>query len=71
MQLGNPVQRRTQLDRSRFRVMGELKNVLLNLSIDPRIHQNIDIVIADIPEAYGMWLRRDWSENPKGYFATD
>ena len=51
--------------------MGRLRNVLLRLSTDPRIHQTIDIVIADIPETYGMWLSRDWSEKLKGYFATD
>ena len=27
-------------------------------------------MIEDIPETYGMWLSRDWSEL-KGYFATD
>ena len=48
-----------QLDRSKVRVVGELKNVLLKLYVDPRIHQNIDIFIVDIPKAYGMWLSRD------------
>ena len=43
----------------------------LPLSVDPRIHQTIDIIIVDIPEAHGMWLSRDWLENIKGYFATD
>ena len=48
-----------------------LRNVLLKLSVDPRIHQTIDIVIADILETYGMWLSWDWSEKLKGYFSTD
>ena len=45
-----------QLDISRVRVVGELKNVLLTISVDPRIHQTIDIVITDICESYGMLL---------------
>ena len=38
-----------QLDRSKVKVVGRLRNVLLILSIDPRIHQTIDIVVVDIP----------------------
>ena len=38
-----------QLDRSKVKVVGRLRNVLLGLSVDPWIHQTIDIVIADIP----------------------
>ena len=60
-----------QLDRSKVKVVGRLRNALLRISTNPRIHQTIDIVIADIPETYGMWLIRDWSEKLKGYFATD
>ena len=45
-----------QLDRSRIKFLGELKNVLLTLSVDPRIHQIVDIVVANVPETYGMWL---------------
>ena len=52
-----------QLDRSRVKFLGELKNVLLTLSIDPRILQIVDIVVDDVPENYGMWLSRDWYEN--------
>ena len=60
-----------QLDRSKVKVVGRLRNVLLRLSEDPWIHQTIDIVIADILETYGMWLSWDWLEKIKGYFATD
>ena len=45
------------------KILGELKNVLLTLSIDPKIHQIVDIVVDDVPENYGMWLSRDWYEN--------
>ena len=52
-------------------MVGRIRNVLLRLSTDPRIHQTIDIVIAYILETYGLWLSRDWSEKLKGYFAAD
>ena len=54
-----------QLDKSKAKVVGRLRNVLLRLFVDPQIHQTIDIVIADIPETYGMWLSQDWSEKLK------
>jgi ribonuclease HI len=60
-----------QLDRTDVKVMGELKNVLIRLSSNPKVHQFIDIIIVDIPEVYGMFLSRDWSEQLHGYFATD
>ena len=60
-----------QLDSSRVKVVGELNKVLLTLSLDPRIHQIVDIVIVDIPKTYGMWLSRDWSKKFKGYFSTN
>ena len=28
-------------------------------------------MVVDIPEAYGLILRRDWSAKLNGYFATD
>jgi hypothetical protein len=31
----------------------------------------IDIIVVDIPEAYGLLLSRDWSEKLNGYFSTD
>ena len=60
-----------QLDRYRVSVVGELRNVLLTLFVDLRIHQTIGIVVVDIPETYGIWLRRYSSEKLKGYFSTD
>ena len=51
-----------QLDRSKVKVIGRLRNVLLRLYAGPRIHQTIDIMIADILETYGMWLRKHWSK---------
>jgi hypothetical protein len=60
-----------QLDRTDVKVMGELKNVLIRLSSNPKVHQFIDIIVVDIPEVYGMFLSRDWSEQLHGYFAMD
>jgi hypothetical protein len=60
-----------QLVRTNVKVIGELKNVLIRLSSNPKVHQIIDIIVVDIPEVYGLFLSRDWSEQLHGYFATD
>ena len=52
-----------QLDRSNVKVIGKLNEVLIRLSSNPQVHFIIDIIVADIPEAYGLFLSRDWSEN--------
>ena len=41
-----------QLDRSHVKVMGELKDVMIQLSSNPKVHQVIDVIVVDIPEAY-------------------
>jgi hypothetical protein len=60
-----------QLDRTNVKVIGELKNVLIRLSSNPKVHQVIDIIVVDIPEVYGLFFSRDWLEQLHGYFATD
>ena len=60
-----------QLDRSRVQVIGELKNIQIRLVSNPDVWQIIDIIVVDIPEAYGLLLSRDWSRKLNGYFATD
>jgi hypothetical protein len=52
-----------QLDRYDVKVMGELKDVMIRLASDPRVHQVIDIVVVDILEAYGLLLSMDWYHN--------
>ena len=47
-----------QLDRYVVKVIGEMKDVLIWLYIDPRVCQFIDIMVIDIPEAYGLILSR-------------
>jgi hypothetical protein len=54
----------------RVKVVGELKNVLITLSSNPKVHQTIDIIVVDIPDSYGMLLSKDWSVMLGGYFAT-
>jgi hypothetical protein len=60
-----------QLDRTQVKVMGELKDVMIRIMTHPNFVQVIDIIVVDIPEAYGLLLSRDWSENINGYFSTD
>ena len=45
-----------QLDRTAVKVIGEMEDVLIHLSVDERVCQYIDIVVADIPDAYGPVL---------------
>jgi hypothetical protein len=60
-----------QLDQTSVKVIGELKNVFIRLSSNPKVHQIINIIVIDILEVYGLFLSRDWSEQLHGYFATD
>ena len=60
-----------QLDRSSVKVLGELKDVLIKLVFDNKVHQVIDIIVVDIPDSYGLVLSRDWSTNLNGYFTID
>ena len=45
-----------QLDRMDVKVVGEMKNVLIRLSANNKICQFIDIMVADIPDGYGLIL---------------
>ena len=60
-----------QLDRTGVKVVGEMKNVLICLSANNKICQFIDIMVADVPDGYGLIHNRDWSARLKGYFASD
>jgi hypothetical protein len=48
-----------------------MKNVLIMMSSNPKVHHTIDIIVVDIPDTYGMLLSRDWSAMLKGYFSID
>ena len=45
-----------QLDRTAVKVIGEMEYVLIRLSADERVCQYINIVVEDIPDAYGLVL---------------
>ena len=61
----------TQLDKTSVKVVGEMENVLIRFPANKRTCQYIDIVVADIPDGYGMILNRDWKAILNGYFASD
>jgi hypothetical protein len=48
-----------QLDQTNVKVIDELKDVIVRLSSNPKVHQIIDIIFVDIPEFYGLFLSRD------------
>jgi len=60
-----------QLDRTQVKVMGELKDVMIRIVTHPKFVQVIDIIVIDIPDAYGLLLGRYWSEKMNGYFNID
>jgi hypothetical protein len=45
-----------QLDRTQVKVMVELKDVMIRIATHPKFVQVIDIIVVDIPEAYGLLL---------------
>ena len=51
--------------------MGEFKHVLILLALNPKVHQVIDTIVVNIPEAYGVIINSDWSVKLDRYFATD
>ena len=48
-----------------------MKNFLIRFSANNKICQFIDIMVADIPDGYGIILNRDWSARLKDYFDSD
>ena len=48
-----------------------MNDVLIRLVVEERVCQFIDIMVVDIPEAYGLILSREWFSKLDGYFATD
>lgn len=58
-----------QLDKTLFHEVGELRDVLIHLSSDDRVHQCIIIVVVDIPKSYGIFLGKYCSSKLQRYFA--
>ena len=59
------------MDRTNVKLIGEMEDVLIHLSSNDKVCQVIDIVVADIPDAYGLVLSRDWSAKLNRYFASN
>ena len=59
------------MDRTNVKVIGEMEDVLVCLSLNDKVCQVIDIVVADILEAYVLVLSRDWLAKLNRYFASD
>ena len=60
-----------KLDRSHVNILGELKDMSINLSSNSKVHQTINIIVVDIPKAYGLIFSGDWSAKLNGYFTID
>ena len=54
-----------------MKVIGEMEDVLIRLSSNENVCHFSVVVVADIPEACGLVLSRDWSAKLNGYFASD
>ena len=59
------------MDRTNVKVIGEMEDVLVRLSSNDKVCQVIDIMVVDIPDAYGLVLSRDWLAKLNGYFSSD
>jgi hypothetical protein len=60
-----------QFDRTKVKVIRELKKVFIRMSSNQKFHQMIDIMVVDVLDNYGMLLSRDWSTMLNEYFATE
>jgi hypothetical protein len=60
-----------QLDITQVKVMGELRDVMIRIVTHPKFVQVIDIIVVDIPEAYGLLLSQDWYEKLNGNIITN
>ena len=56
------------MDRTDVKVIGEMEDVLVHMAYNDKVCQVINIVVVDIPDAYGLVLSRDWSAKLNGYF---
>ena len=54
-----------------MKVMGDLNDVMIQISSNLKVYEVIDVIVVDIPEAYRVIISREWSTKLNGYFATD
>lgn len=60
-----------QLNRTRVKLMGEMRDVSVKLASNSKVHHVIDVIVVDILDSYGILLSRDWSLKLGGYFTMD
>ena len=60
-----------QLDKTMVKVIGVLKDVHIQLTIEPKIQDIIDTHVVDILEMYRMLLSREWTKCLRGWFSTN
>jgi hypothetical protein len=60
-----------QLDITRVKFIGEIKDVMMRMATHPIFFQVINIIVVNILESYGLLLSQDWYENLNGYFIMD
>ena len=60
-----------QLDKIEVKVIGVLKYVHIQLIIDPRIQDIIDIHVVEILEIYEMLLTKECTKCLRGWFSTN
>lgn len=61
----------TQLDITKVNVVGELKMIPMQIALDSRIQQVINIQVVDILNSYGLILGRYFTKALNGYVSTD
>lgn len=57
-----------QLDKTKVKVIEVLKDVRIQITIDPQIQDIIDMHVVEIPETYKLLLSRKWKKCLRGWF---
>lgn len=60
-----------QLEKIEVKVIGVLKDVQIQLTIDPQIQEIIAIHVVEILETYILLLSREWKKCLRGWFSID
>lgn len=55
----------------KVKVINVLKDIQIQLTIDPRIKDILDIHVVEILATYGLLLSREWTQFLRGWFSMD
>ena len=58
-------------DSGRIKCLGLIKDLVVSLDQIPAKNVLMDVVVADIPPRFGMFLSRSWGEKLKGTLQLD